>query len=138
MGETPSPAQIGLGSFLNLLQICSLGTWNLGWGEFPFPFMNQHRIGLCGPEKLLEYKSCSGPSAPWPTDSPSWLGVTGQELLPPRLPAASGLQKPGPRDTTSNPLIPEATCRVPVTHMLSGSRETLVFHPPKSAFPGAS
>lgn len=54
-GGNPSSSSDGLWFFLKLTG--NLLLWNLGFFS-SFPFMNQHRAGLCGPEKVLEYKSC--------------------------------------------------------------------------------
>lgn len=72
-------------------------------GVFPFPFMNQHRIGLCGPEKLLEYKSCGGLGALRPTDSPPCLGFTGQGLLQPGSPLPLVSRSLGPETSLPGP-----------------------------------
>lgn len=63
-GGNPCSSSDWLWFFLK--HIANLLLWNPGCFLlfFSFPFMNQHRIGLCKPEKLLEYKSCQGPRAP--------------------------------------------------------------------------
>lgn len=104
-GGNPFSSSDGLWFFLKLLSIGSFGNQ----GFFYFPVINQHRIGPCGPEKLLEYKSCCGPSTSPPTGSLSFLRLADLELFQPRLQAASSppcLQEPGPRNEITSPSPP--------------------------------
>ena len=87
--------------------------WNLGffWFFFCFPFVNQHRISLCGPEGFLEYKSSWDPNPPRSTVSlfPQihWPRLALARALGclPLLPASRNLGS----EAKLSPPIPEAT-----------------------------